>query len=372
MQISILKEQSNTEQRVASSPESVKLLKKFDLEVLIEKDAGLLSGIKDNLFIDAGAKISSHADCLKADICLCVQMPLINDLKNLKDNSILIGLLNPYKNKESFNFLSNKKITSCSMELIPRISRAQSMDVLSSQANLVGYRSVIEAAKECGRVFPMMMTAAGRINPIKVMILGAGVSGLQAIATAKRLGAVVCATDVRVSTKEQVESLGAKFVMVDDEETKQAETSEGYAKEMSKEYKEKQSKLLAETISKQDIIISTALIPGKTAPVLINEKMVNSMLPGSVIVDLAVESGGNCPLSKLDKVVMHNDVKIIGYSNFISQVAKDASNLYAKNLVNFISLFFDKEKKFNIDWKDEIIEAVTLTHNGNIKLDKLK
>jgi NAD/NADP transhydrogenase alpha subunit len=247
------------------------------------------------------------------------------------------------------------------------------MDVLSSQANLAGYRSVIDAANHFGKAFPMMMTAAGRVNPAKVMVLGVGVAGLQAIATAKRLGAVVCANDVRFATKEQVESLGAKFIFIEDEEFKNAETSEGYAKEMSDNYKNKQAELLAKTIANQDIIICTALIPGRKAPILVSEDMVNTMSPGSVIIDLAVESGGNCPLSILDKTIEHNGVKIVGYSNLPGKVAKDASNLYAKNITNLLSLMINKEnKKIDINWEDEIIKAITLTHDGDLKLKQFK
>ena len=257
------------------------------------------------------------------------------------------------------------------MELIPRISRAQSMDVLSSQANLAGYRSVIDAAEQFGKAFPMMMTAAGRVNPAKVMVLGVGVAGLQAIATAERLGAVVSATDVRSATKEQVESLGGKFIMVEDEESTNAETEGGYAKEMSEEYKKKQAKLIAETIAKQDIVICTALIPGKTAPVLISQEMVESMASGSVVVDLAVEAGGNCPLSKIGEVIVHKGVKVIGYANVPGRVAKDASALYAKNIFNFLSLIINKEdKKINLNWEDEIVNAVVLTHEGKLRLEQ--
>ena len=247
------------------------------------------------------------------------------------------------------------------------------MDVLSSQSNLAGYKSVITAAENFNKAFPMMMTAAGRINPAKVFVLGVGVAGLQAIATAKRLGAVVSATDVRLATKEQVESLGAKFIMFEDEENLQSETSGGYAKEMSEEFKIKQSQLISETISKQDIIICTALIPGKPSPTLVTKKMVESMAPGSVIIDLAVESGGNCPLSEIDKVVVHNGVKIIGYSNMPGKVSKDASSLYARNIFNFIELIIDKkEDKINIDWEDEIIKSVVVTKEGQIIQEKFK
>ena len=373
MQISILKEISSQEQRVAASPESVKLLLRLGVDVLIEKEAGVLSGFADEYFQSVGAKIVNRTECLKANICLCVQMPPKEDIDQMNNNTILVGILNPYENKNNFKDLVNNKITACCMELIPRISRAQSMDVLSSQANLSGYRSVIDAAEQFGKAFPMMMTAAGRVNPAKVMVLGVGVAGLQAIATAKRLGAVVSATDVRIATKEQVESLGAKFIMVENEETQNAETISGYAKEMSEEYKKKQSQLIAETISKQDIVICTALIPGKPAPMLVSEEMVNKMAPGSIVVDLAVEAGGNCALSKLGEIVIHNGVKIIGHANVPGRVAKDASALYAKNIINFLSLFIKKdEKKIDIDWNDEIINAVVLTHNGEIKLEEFK
>ena len=371
MQISIIKEQNKNEQRVSSTPHVINLLERLGAEVLIEKGAGDLSGFDDEMYRSSGAKIVDRKMCLQSDICLCVRMPSQDDINQMRNGSILIGILNPYENKNYFKDLNNKNITSCCMELIPRISRAQSMDVLSSQANLAGYKSVIDAAEKFGKAFPMMMTAAGRVNPAKVMILGVGVAGLQAIATAKRLGAVVSATDVRSATKEQVESLGGKFIMVEDDETKDAETSGGYAKEMSEEYKKKQANLIAETISKQDIVICTALIPGRTAPVLITEEMVNSMAKGSVIVDLAVESGGNCPLSKVDEIVEHNGIKIIGYSNVPGRVAKDASSLYAKNIVNFLTLMIDKnKKKIKINWEDEIINSVVLTHNGQVKLDR--
>ena len=373
MQISILKENDVNEQRVASTPDSIKLLERFKAEILIEAGAGTLSGYDDELYKLANARIVNRAECLNADICLCVKIPSQQDIRNMKPNSVLIGLLNPYENKSHFEVLKEKKITSCCMELIPRISRAQSMDVLSSQANLAGYKAVIDAAEKFKKAFPMMMTAAGRVNPAKVMILGVGVAGLQAIATAKRLGAVVSATDVRSATKEQVESLGAKFIMVEDEESKQSETSGGYAKEMSKEYKEKQALLIAETISKQDIIICTALIPGKKAPILVTEKMVESMANGSIIVDLAVESGGNCPLSKIGEIVNHKGVQILGYTNVPGRVAKDASSLYAKNIINFLNILINQdEKKIKIDWNDEIINSVILSHEGDIKLENFK
>ena len=372
MKLSVLKENQKNETRVALAPSSVKDLIKFGFEVFIQIDAGLSSGYTNKEYEDFGAKIVDREECLNnKTICLVVRLPNIKDISKISKNTILIGILDPYENKESLTQLKDFKITSITMELIPRISRAQNMDVLSSQANLAGYRAVIDAANLFGKAFPMMMTAAGRINPAKVMVLGVGVAGLQAIATAKRLGAVVSATDVRLATKEQVESLGAKFIMV--EEVDDAETSSGYAKEMTKDYQEKQSKLISETIKKQDIVICTAQIPGKKAPILINEEMVNSMSQGSIVVDLAVETGGNCTVSKLNEIIVHNGIKIIGHSNVPGKVAKDASNLYSKNLVNFISLLIDKkEKKINIDWEDEIIKSVILTHNGNITLEKFK
>ncbi|MDC0058112.1 Re/Si-specific NAD(P)(+) transhydrogenase subunit alpha [Pelagibacteraceae bacterium] len=371
MQISALKENFNNENRVALTPDAIKLFQRLGLEVLIEDVAGNNSGYPNELYKENGAKIVSRNECLKADICLCVKMPNEEDLNKLNEKTLLIGILNPYENKKYFNTLNNKKIISCCMELIPRISRAQSMDVLSSQANLAGYRSVIDAAEQFGKAFPMMMTAAGRVNPAKVMVLGVGVAGLQAIATAKRLGAVVSATDVRSATKEQVESLGGKFIMVEDEESTNLETEGGYAKEMSEEYKKKQAKLIAETIAKQDIVICTALIPGKTAPVLISQEMVESMVSGSVVVDLAVEAGGNCPLSKIGEVVVHKGVKVVGYANMPGRVAKDASALYAKNIFNFLSLIINKEdKKINLNWEDEIVNAVVLTHEGKLRLEQ--
>ena len=371
MQIAALKENHINANRVSLTPDSVKIFQRLNLEVLLEDGAGVTSGYPNELYLENGARIVSRKDCLNADICLCVKIPEENDLNNLKNESVLIGILNPYENKKYFNTLNNKKIISCCMELIPRISRAQSMDVLSSQANLAGYRSVIDAAEQFGKAFPMMMTAAGRVNPAKVMVLGVGVAGLQAIATAKRLGAVVSATDVRSATKEQVESLGGKFIMVEEEENSDAETAGGYAKEMSEDYKKKQAILIAETIAKQDIVICTALIPGKIAPTLISQEMVESMATGSVVVDLAVEAGGNCPLSKLGQVVDHKGVKILGYANVPGRVAKDASALYAKNIFNFLSLIINKENSaINFNWEDEIVNAVVLTQDGTLRLEQ--
>ena len=373
MILSTLKELDKNETRVSITPDSVKLFIKLGFEVFIEDGAGNLSGYQNKNYEEMGAKITNRSQCLNADVCLCVRLPSREDIKNLKHNTVLIGILNPYENSSHTSQLNSNKISTCCMELIPRISRAQSMDVLSSQANLAGYRSVIDAAEQFGKAFPMMMTAAGRVNPAKVMILGVGVAGLQAIATAKRLGAVVSATDVRSATKEQVESLGGKFIMVEDDESKNAETEGGYAKEMSEKYKIKQAQLIAATISQQDIVICTALIPGKKAPILITEEMVSSMVPGSVVIDLAVESGGNCPLSKLDEVVVYNDVKVVGYSNVPGRVAKDASALYAKNIFNFLSLLVDKEnQKIDFNFEDEIVNSVVLTHGGVVRLEQFK
>ena len=373
MQIAGLKEIQSDENRVSLTPDSVKLFQRLNLDVIIEDGAGFNSGYPNELYQENGAKIVSRKECLNADICLCVKIPEENDLNALKNEAVLIGILNPYENKKYFDNLNNKKIISCCMELIPRISRAQSMDVLSSQANLAGYRSVIDAAEQFGKAFPMMMTAAGRVNPAKVMVLGVGVAGLQAIATAKRLGAVVSATDVRSTTKEQVESLGGKFIMVEEEEISNSETAGGYAKEMSEDYKKKQSILISETIAKQDIVICTALIPGKTAPTLISQKMVESMVPGSVVVDLAVEAGGNCPLSELGKIINHKGVKILGYANVPGRVAKDASALYSKNIFNFLNLIVNKdENRINLNWEDEIVNAVILTNDGSVRLEQFK
>jgi len=371
MKISALKESNNIETRVSITPDSIKLFNRLNLDVLVEEGAGISSGYSDQQYADLGAKIARRDECLNVDICLCVRIPEIEDLEKIKENTLLIGILNPYENKSYFSVLKKRKIITCCMELIPRISRAQSMDVLSSQANLAGYRSVIDAAEKFSKAFPMMMTAAGRVNPAKVMVLGVGVAGLQAIATAKRLGAVVSATDVRLATKEQVESLGGKFIYVKDDSTKDTETKGGYAKEMSEDYKKKQAQLISETIAKQDIVICTALIPGKKAPNLINKDMIETMAPGSVVVDLAVESGGNCPLSKFGEIVVHKGVIIVGHANFPGKVAKDASSLYSKNIFNFLSLLIKKDtKKPTFDFEDEIVKAVVLTYEGELRLNQ--
>ncbi len=374
MKVAILKERDKGELRVAASSDSVKKLVAMGADVCVEAGAGKGSGISDKEYRDAGATISKEiSSCVNGtDMLLVVQPPQADVLDALPSGVILIGMLDPFDNKEGIAQYAMKKLTAFSMEFLPRISRAQSMDVLSSQSNLAGYRAVIDAAHEYGRAFPMMMTAAGTVAPAKVLVLGAGVAGLQAIATAKRLGAAVSAFDVRPVVKEQVESLGARFIEVPVEET-DAETEGGYAKEMSEDYKRKQSELIHETLKKTDIAVTTALIPGKPAPVLIPEDMVKDMKPGSVIVDLAVANGGNCPLVKPDKVIEKHGVKIVGYTNMPSRVAGDASQLYARNLYNFIANMWDKEAaKIVVNMEDEIIAGTLVTQDGKIVNERLK
>ena len=359
MQIAVLKEQNINENRVSLTPDLIKIFQRLNLDVLVQDGAGITSGYPNELYLEGGAKIVSRKECLNSDICLCVRIPEENDLNNLKQESVLIGILNPYENKKYLNTLNNKKIISCCMELIPRISRAQSMDVLSSQANLAGYRSVIDAAEQFGKAFPMMMTAAGRVNPAKVMVLGVGVAGLQAIATAKRLGAIVSATDVRAASREQVESLGGKFLTV--EQSENLETEGGYAKEASEDFKKKQAEMMKDALKKNDIVICTALVPGKTAPRIISEELVKLMRPGSIIYDLAVEQGGNSAFSEVGKINIVNGVKVIGVKNLMNRLPLTASSLYSKNLFSFIRNLYSKEKKdFNINMEDEIIEKTLI------------
>lgn len=365
--IAIVKETAPHERRVAVIPETVKKYIALGCAVKVQEGAGSEASYTDNMYKDAGATlVGNAADTVKdADIVLSVQTPDAATLSNMKKGVILAGILSPYKNEALIQDLAAKGINAFSMELVPRISRAQAMDVLSSQSNLAGYKAVLDACEHFTRGFPMMMTAAGTVPPAKVFIMGAGVAGLQAIATARRLGAIVSATDVRMAAKEQVQSLGANFVMVEDEETKAAETSGGYAKEMSDAYKAKQAALIEETIAKQDIVITTALIPGRPAPRLVTAKMVESMKPGSVIVDLAVEQGGNCELAEAGKVVKKNGVSIVGHLNVPSRIATDASALYARNLLNLINLIVDKETKaLNVNWDDDIIKGIALTRDG--------
>ena len=369
LNISVLKEKAAHEKRVAASPDTVKKYTGMGCTVYIETKAGEHASFTDDMYKDAGAKItSSDSEAVKkADILLCVQPPEDSVVSNLKKGAILAGILAPYDNESSLKKWAKDGIITLSMELIPRITRAQAMDVLSSQANLAGYRAVLDASAEFNRAFPMMMTAAGTVPPARVFVMGAGVAGLQAIATAKRLGAIVSATDVRPAAKEQVESLGGTFIAVEDEEFKQAETAGGYAKEMSKEYQAKQQALVEETLLKQDIVITTALIPGRPAPKLISEKMIKSMKPGSVIVDLAVERGGNCAGAQAGKTVEKDGVKIVGHANVPSRLAASAASLYAKNLQNLLGLIIDSEKAaLKIDWEDEIIKGITLTKDGKL------
>jgi len=369
LKIAIPKETAKHEKRVAISPEVVKKLSDMGCSIIIESGAGEASNFPDDVLKKAGATIKKDYESTvkEADIILKVQAPDKNELDVLSRGQLLISMLSPFSNDKILNDCAKACIDTFSMEFVPRISRAQSMDVLSSQSNLAGYKSVLDAAEHYAHAFPMMMTAAGTVPPAKVFVMGAGVAGLQAIATAKRLGAVVSATDVRPAAKEQVQSLGANFIAVEDDEFKEAETAGGYAKEMSAAYKKKQAALIESHIAKQDIVITTALIPGRPAPVLITADMVKSMKPGSVIVDLAVETGGNCALSESGKVIEKHGVTIIGHINVPSRLAADASMLYAKNLFNLISLIMDKESgKLAIDWEDDIIKGIAMTKNGKI------
>jgi H+-translocating NAD(P) transhydrogenase subunit alpha len=365
MKIAILKETHVAETRVAATPETVKKLGALGAEVFVAAGAGAGASIPDQMYKDAGAKIDGGLE--SADVVLCVRPPSPATIAKMKKGAVLIGLLSPYQEKELLKNYAAQNVAAFSMELVPRITRAQTMDVLSSQAGLAGYRAVLEASYEFGHGFPLMMTAAGTVPPAKVFVMGAGVAGLQAIATARRLGAQVSATDVRPAAKEQVQSLGATFVMVESEETKAAETAGGYAKEMSEDYKKKQAILVADTVKKQDIVITTALIPGRKAPMLVSEEMVRSMKPGSVIVDLAVEQGGNCALSKPGEVTEIAGVKIVGHLNMPGRIAADASALYARNLLHFLTPMIDKDsRELKINWEDEIVKATALTRDGQI------
>jgi len=374
MKLAIPKERRAHERRVAATPDTVKKLVALGFDVIVEAGAGIASAITDQAYRTAGAVIAGEETQTlgNADIILKVQRPLsaaegLDEYAMIRPGAMLIGMLAPYQSPEAIREYAHRKIDAFAMELAPRITRAQAMDVLSSQANLAGYKAVLDAAYEFGHAFPMMMTAAGTIPPARIFVMGTGVAGLQAIATARRLGGVVSATDVRPAAREQVQSLGASFVMVETEETKQAETAAGYAKEMSDEYKRAQAQLISETIRKQDVVICTALIPGRKAPVLVTAEMVETMKPGSVIVDLAVEQGGNCPLSKPGEVVEHNGVRIIGHINMPSRIAADASALYARNLLAFLTPLIDKETKaLRIDWADQIVAGTALTRDGRI------
>jgi len=366
MKIAIPAEVDPAEDRVAATPETVKKMKGLGADVAVEPGAGVKSGIPDAEYAAAGARVAKEA-VKDADIVLKVRRPAPSELAAYRRGALVIAIMDPYGNEAALKAMADAGVTGFAMELMPRITRAQAMDVLSSQANLAGYRAVIDGAAEYGRALPMMMTAAGTVPAARVFVMGAGVAGLQAIATARRLGAIVTATDVRPAAKEQVESLGAKFIAVEDEEFKQAETAGGYAKEMSKDYQAKQAALVAEHIKKQDIVITTALIPGRPAPRLVSREMVASMRPGSVIVDLAVERGGNCELAKAGAVAEVNSVKIVGHLNVPGRIAASASSLYAKNLYAFLEILVDKkEKALAVKWDDEIVKATALTRDGAV------
>ena len=370
MKIAIPKETQGGETRVAASPEVVGKLVGLGFDVTVEKDAGAASSFTDAAYKDAGATIAKDAaTALKsADMVWKVRGPAAAEISKMKKGAMLMASLNALTDGAGMAALAKAGITAFAMELMPRISRAQSMDILSSQANLAGYKAVLDAAGEYGRGMPMMMTAAGTVPPAKAFIMGVGVAGLQAIATAKRLGAVVTATDVRPATREQVQSLGGKFLTVDEEMEKDAETAGGYAKEMPPEYFEKQKAVVAEHIKKQDIVITTALIPGRAAPTLVTKEMVASMHPGSVIVDLAVEAGGNVEGSKAGEVVVTpNGVKIVGHNNVPGRLAESASSLYGRNLLNFITPMVDKDSKaLNMDWEDETVSGTLVTKDGKV------
>ncbi|MFC3074471.1 Re/Si-specific NAD(P)(+) transhydrogenase subunit alpha [Shinella pollutisoli] len=361
------RESDPAEGRVAASPESVKKMKGLGLDVVVEAGAGLRSRILDADYEAAGARIGGASDAAEADVVLKVRRPTAEEISGYRRGALVIATMDPYGNEAAIAGMAEAGLSAFAMELMPRITRAQSMDILSSQANLAGYQAVIDAAYEFDRAMPMMMTAAGTVPAAKVFVMGAGVAGLQAIATARRLGAVVSATDVRPAAKEQVASLGAKFIAVEDEEFKAAETAGGYAKEMSKEYQAKQAELVASHIAKQDIVITTALIPGRPAPRLVTRAMLAAMQAGSIAVDLAVERGGNVEGAVAGEVVEVEGVKVIGHLNVAGRIAASASALYAKNLVTFLETMVDKEKKaLALNIEDELVKATMLTHGGAV------
>ncbi len=367
MLIGVAAETDPAETRVAATPETVKKFIGLGAEVAVERGAGDQAGVPDSDFESAGARLVSTAEALGADVVLKVRRPNTEEIGALKTGALVVAAMDPYGNTDSIAAIAKSGASAFAMELMPRITRAQVKDVLSSQANLAGSRAVIDAAAEYGRALPMMMTPAGTVPAARMFIMGVGVAGLQAIATGRRLGAIVTATDVRPATKEQVESLGAKFVAVEDEEFKQAETAGGYAKEMSEAYKAKQATLVASHIAKQDIVITTALIPGRPAPRLVTAEMLRSMRPGSVIIDLAVERGGNVEFAKAGELVTtENGVRIVGYSN-VTRLAATASALYARNLFAFVETMIDKANKaLAVNWDDELVKATCLTRGGAI------
>ena len=364
MKIAVPTETTAGEARVAASPDTVKAYVKKGATVSVQAGAGLGANISDEAFAAAGATIVKGEAVVKdADIVLAIRRPSDKLVKAMKAGAIIAGGLEPYGDRKALDVFAKSGVTAFALELMPRISRAQSMDILSSQANLAGYKSVIDAAANFGRAFPMMMTAAGTVAAAKVFIMGVGVAGLQAIATARRLGAIVTATDVRKATEEQVKSLGAKFIYVD---LAEAATAAGYARELTAEEKAKQAELVAGHVKSQDIVITTALIPGRPAPTLITQAMVESMKPGSIIVDLAVERGGNCPLSKPDQIVDHKGVKIIGTVNLAGKLAGNAAPLFAKNIANFLDLIIQKDGTVKIDETDECISGTMIAKGGKL------
>ena len=369
MKIAIPTEIRAGETRVAATPESVKKFIGLGASVIVQSGAGAGARIPDSAYQAAGASIApDFASAVSgADVVLKVQRPTSEEVSSLKGGVKLFAILAPYTDPETLQALASQGVDSFAMEFMPRITRAQSMDVLSSQSNLAGYKAVIDAASAYGKALPMMMTAAGTVAAARIFIMGVGVAGLQAIATARRLGAIVTATDVRPATEEQVKSLGAEFIAVKDEEFAQAQTAGGYAKQMSAEYQRKQAELVATHIARQDIVVTTALIPGRKAPVLVTEAMLASMKPGSVLIDLAAEQGGNVAGAQLGRTVeTPNGVRIIGPENIAGQLAADASSLYARNLFNFVSTMVDKEKKFEVNWEDELVKGTNLTRGGAI------
>lgn len=367
MRVAILAETHLGETRVAATPDSVKALVKTGADVLVEAGAGSRADFADAAYEAAGAKTGARDQIVKdADVLFCVRRPDASVIAGLRRGAVMVGLFEPHGAVDFAGACARAGVNALAMEFTPRITRAQSMDALSSQSNLAGYRAVVEAATLYGRAFPMMMTAAGTIAAARVFVMGVGVAGLQAIATARRLGAIVTATDVRPAAKEQVASLGAKFVAVEDDEFKAAETAGGYAKEMSDAYKAKQAELVAAHILKQDVIITTALIPGRPAPRLLTKAMVDTMKPGSVIIDIAAANGGNCELTKSGELVIHNGVKIAGYGDLPSRLAADSSSLLARNLVNLFPLLRAEDGAPAPHWDDDIIKGMALTRDGEI------
>ena len=380
MKISIPKENREGETRVAASPEVIKKFVSMGFDITVESGAGLNSGFTDEIFIDAGAKIASDTKSAleNADLVFKIQRLMtsndaIDEISMCKKNTMVLSHMSALSTKKDSEEYAKASLTTFAMDLMPRISRAQSMDVLSSQSNLSGYQAVIKGADNFNSAFPMMMTAAGTVAPAKVFVMGVGVAGLQAIATAKRMGAIVTAYDVRAATKEQVESLGGKFLIVDEEAMKEAETSGGYAKEMTEEYKKKEQEVIKKHISDQDIVITTALIPGRPAPKLVTAEMVKLMRTGSVIVDLAAEMGGNCELTKRNEIFDADGIKIVGFDNLPGELPKDASTLFAKNLLNFLSPHVNAESKsLDLDWEDETVKNTLVTKDGNIVSEIVK